>query len=102
VDWVSGGAFAIKKDLFEKIHGFDENFFMYFEDVDLCRRASSVGGKILYLPQFTIRHFGGQSYDDTRKQKVEYYQSQDYYLKKHFSRASAFFIALLRKVLRKV
>ena len=47
VDWVTGAAFFIKKDTFEKIGGFDENFFMYFEDIDLCHRIRKNGGRII-------------------------------------------------------
>ncbi len=67
--WVSGAALLIRKDLFEKIGGFDENFFMYFEDVDLCQRVSSLGKKILLLTELIIIHHGGGSVDNKNQQK---------------------------------
>lgn len=83
-DWVSGTAFFISKKLFGEIGGFDENFFMYFEDIDLCKRIRNVGKKILYFPNFCVRHKSGESYQDKKTQKKDYYKSQEYYFKKHF------------------
>lgn len=98
VDWVSGAALAISKKLFDTCNGFDENFFMYFEDIDLCRRVQLRGQKILRLPQVSILHIGGQSYCDEKKQKAQYYVSQDYYFKKHTGVISLFFLTLLRRL----
>lgn len=83
VDWVSGTAFFIRRDIFEKIGKFDENFFMYFEDIDLCRRTRKAGKKVLYFPDFEVRHYGGESYKNKNWQKKNYYDSQEYYFKKH-------------------
>jgi GT2 family glycosyltransferase len=94
--WVSGASMFIRKELFEKLKGFDENFFMYFEDVDLCQRARKLGYKILYYPEFTIKHFGGKSFDNKKEQKKLYYQSQDYYFQKHFGKIKAKILKTLR------
>ncbi|EKD58954.1 MAG: hypothetical protein ACD_56C00020G0009 [uncultured bacterium] len=98
VDWVSGAAFLISKKLFLSIGGFDQNFFMYFEDVDFCQRIKGAGYNILRLPDFSVLHIGGQSYDNLSKQKSHYYQSQDYYFKKHFGLVAKILIKLLRNV----
>jgi GT2 family glycosyltransferase len=82
--WVSGAAMFIKKDIFQKLGGFDEKFFMYFEDIDLCQRARQLGYKILYFPNFQIKHFGGKSFADKKKQKKYYHTSQCRYFKKQF------------------
>jgi len=42
VDWISGAFFIIKKELYSKVGGFDENIFMYLEDTDLCKRISEL------------------------------------------------------------
>lgn len=81
-DWVSGAALAIKKEAFEKIGGFDEKFFMYFEDDDLCRRARKAGYEVLYWPKEAILHSGGKSYGNVFPQKVQFYKSLAYYIKK--------------------
>ncbi len=97
-DWVSGGAFAVRKKTFLECGGFDEKFFLYFEDIDLCKRLRSIGKKIAILPSVKVLHFGGKSVLNTKKQKEFYYQSQDYYFKKHFGTVLSLFIKTLRSV----
>ena len=57
-DWVSGGAMMIRRSLFSELGGFDENYFMYFEDVDLCLQAKKRGWKIAVCPEAKIFHMG--------------------------------------------
>lgn len=56
VDWVCGGAFIIRKNLFEKLKGFDENFFMYVEDMELCFRVRKSGYKTYFYPYSKVIH----------------------------------------------
>ncbi|MDI6778043.1 MAG: glycosyltransferase family 2 protein [Patescibacteria group bacterium] len=95
-DWVSGGAMMIRKDLFSELGGFDENYFMYFEDVDLCLRAKKKGWKVAVHPKAKIFHKSGQSFSDSREKKRYYYNSQDYYIKKNFGPFWAWFVKILR------
>lgn len=81
-DWVSGAALAIKRDVFEKIGGFDEEFFMYGEDMDLCRRAREAGFGVIYDPTLVILHSCGKSRESWMKQKMQFYKSSIYYLLK--------------------
>jgi GT2 family glycosyltransferase len=97
-DWVSGAALAISKKTFFECGVFDEKFFMYFEDVDLCRRVRDMDKKILILSQIEVLHHGGKSIENITKQKEQYYASQDYYFKKHFGILSAFIAKLLRNI----
>jgi len=99
-DWSSGAAMVVKRDIFDKIGGFDENIFMYFEDIDLCKRAREAGKKVFYFPQDEVAHFGGKSAKNKKKQKADYYKSQDYYFQKHFGRAYSKCIRGLRKIFR--
>lgn len=55
--WSSGAAFAIRREVFEKLRGFDEKIFMYGEDVDLSWRLRSYGYKIRYVPRSVIMHY---------------------------------------------
>lgn len=55
VDWVVGGSFLMRRDLFLKLHGFDERFFLFFEDADLCRRCRALGKKVVYDPSPVAR-----------------------------------------------
>lgn len=83
VDWVSGTALLIRKHIFENVGGFDENFFMYFEDQDLCLRVKELGFDILFYPHSEVLHFDGKCWPSTRSQKAAFYTSQDYFFSKH-------------------
>jgi GT2 family glycosyltransferase len=61
VGWLAGCFILIRSELLKKLDGFDEQFFYYYEDTDLCRRIWESGYPILYTPDFTITHLKGQS-----------------------------------------
>ena len=61
VDWVVGAFFMVRADVIKQVEGFDPRFFMYFEELDLCRRVIKKGMEVHYLPQVTVRHIGGAS-----------------------------------------
>jgi len=61
VEAVSGGAMAISRKVIDKIGLLDEKYFMYFEDLDYCRRARKAGFKVWYLPSAQITHEHGAS-----------------------------------------
>ena len=61
VGWLAGCFILVRADLLKRLGGFDEQFFYYYEDTDLCRRIWESGSSILYTPDFTITHLGGQS-----------------------------------------
>lgn len=83
VDWVVGAAFAVRRAVFEKAGGFDENIFMYAEDADLCRRIADMGGKIYFLPRAEVVHYRGKSSCLSNVRSVDYYKSRYYYHLKH-------------------
>lgn len=56
VDWVKGGLLMIKKEVFEKLKGFDENIFMYTEDMELCFRAKKRGYNTYFYPDVLVYH----------------------------------------------
>jgi GT2 family glycosyltransferase len=58
VDFVSGGFISFRKELFEKLNGYDKDYFMYVEDMDICYRAKKLGFKTFYLPFATLKHKG--------------------------------------------
>lgn len=99
-DWVAGTVLFIRKDLFEKLGGFDERFFMYFEDMDLCRRVRSSGKEVLFFPEFEIIHGSGKSYEDKRLQKKHYYDSMEEYLKKNHGVLSWWLVKAVRKLFK--
>jgi len=61
VDQVSGAAMLLRRDIWRDINGMDQRFFMFYEEVDLCKRLVDFGFKILYLPTARIIHLGGGS-----------------------------------------
>lgn len=63
VDWIAGSCFMTTRAAFERVGGLDEQFFLYWEDADYCRRLSAVGLKCTYLPTVTVQHMGGKSSD---------------------------------------
>lgn len=82
VGFVSGGFMMIKKDLFERLSGFDENFFMYIEDMDLCKRASEEGFDTYFTPDAVLVHESHGS--SSRSFAIEnIYKSLIYYHEKH-------------------
>ena len=63
VDWVSGACFLARREVLDRLAGFDESYFMYSEDVDLCWRAWRAGWRVAYEPAATVEHAQGASAD---------------------------------------
>lgn len=66
VGWVSGNFMVIRKEVFDSVGLFNDDYFMYFEDVEFCYRAKKAGFKIMINPEFAIKHLSGGSLDDPR------------------------------------
>jgi GT2 family glycosyltransferase len=61
VDWVPGAYAIIRRSALDAVGGFDERFFLYYEEVDLCRRMKAAGFAVRYWPDVVIMHHGGAS-----------------------------------------
>ncbi|OQW94400.1 MAG: glycosyl transferase [Beggiatoa sp. IS2] len=61
VDWVPGAFAIIRRSVLETVGYFDEQFFLYYEEVDLCKRIKTAGHEIWYLPEVVVVHLGGES-----------------------------------------
>lgn len=61
VDWICGASMMIRSKVFDVIGGLDENYFLYFEETDFCRRACSAGFPTWYVPESRVMHIAGQS-----------------------------------------
>jgi GT2 family glycosyltransferase len=87
VDIVVGAAMLIRRRVFEQVGGFDPNFFMYFEESDLCERIRKLGWRVHYFPQVSLIHWQGHSTQQTRalsdRLAMAYRRSQLYYYAKH-------------------
>jgi GT2 family glycosyltransferase len=61
VDWLSGACMLVRRAAFERVRGFDEGYFLYWEDADLCRRLRHAGYHVRYVPGSTAVHRVGHS-----------------------------------------
>jgi len=84
VDAVSGSFFCVRREVYESIGGFDEDFFLYGEDLDICYRIQQAGRKNFYFPGTSIIHFKGQS-SKTRmvRSYIDFYQAMIIFARKH-------------------
>ena len=98
IGWLTGACLMMRRDVFEQLGGFDESFFMYFEDKDICKRVNEAGWKVVYYPQTSLIHLLGGSSQDVKKSVNTYYRdSQLYYYQKHLG---TFQTAILKLYLR--
>ena len=61
VDWVSGSCLLVRREAFTEVGGFDERYFLYWEDADFCRRLRNAGWSIRFTPDARVLHVGGRS-----------------------------------------
>lgn len=85
-EWVSGACILLRRRALEQLGGLDERFFLYREDVDLCRRLTAAGWRLLFDPAATCVHEGGASGDRTALLTV-FARSRMLYARKHYSAA---------------
>jgi GT2 family glycosyltransferase len=96
VNWILGACIFIESELFRSIGGFDKDYFMFFEEVDLCKRVSGRGLKIAYVPSLAIQHIGSVSGKrDYCLYGIRTYSSKYIYISKHY----AFLYKALMKLL---
>ncbi len=88
VDAVSGAFMIIKKQLYDELGGFDEAFFMYGEDLDICYRAKEKGYKVVYFADAFITHLKGQSGLHKKSKNVIYHfhKSMQIFYDKHYKK----------------
>jgi GT2 family glycosyltransferase len=83
VSFISGAAMFIKKTTYSEVGGFDEAFFFYNEDVDLCWMLKKTGYRIIYCPETELIHLGGGSSHLIKGLSRQSFKSSLYMLKKH-------------------
>ena len=101
VDILSGAFMMVKKNILDKTGGFDEQFFMYAEDIDLSFRIRKSGYRNYYLSDTTMIHFKGESTKKDFRYIKMFYAAMELFLKKHFTGGrSSFQLFLLRLGMR--
>ncbi|MFK8004042.1 MAG: glycosyltransferase family 2 protein [Polyangiales bacterium] len=86
VDWVAGASLIVRREVFETIGLFDETFFLYFEETDLCRRAALAGHRCYYVVESRVAHVGSASTglkDQSSPMPRYWFDSRSHYFKKN-------------------
>lgn len=96
VDWAQSAALLLRTERSNAIGNLDEDFFVYGDEVDLCKRLADAGGHTLYLPGAKVFHREGLSHGDSAKRRiVEYHRGRDLYMRKHHGAAQAAIVRVL-------
>ncbi len=74
VDWVPTAFAALPRQVYNEVGGFDPRFFLFYEDVDICRRIKKAGYEIIYWPLIKVVHIGGQSSEALESEKMLSYR----------------------------
>ncbi len=102
IDSPSGAFYLSRKKILDKVNGFDEQFFMYGEDLDLSYRIKKIGYKILYYPLFHVTHLKytsglGIENNEVRKEiKKHFYDAMKIFYKKHYAKKNS---ALINRII---
>jgi GT2 family glycosyltransferase len=97
IDWVSGAAMLVRKTMFNAVGGFAKEYFLYYEDVDLCKKFNANRYKIRFIKDAKVIHYeGASSSSDYSKKKIAY-QSQEIYFKRWGSWVSRIGLKAIRK-----
>lgn len=108
VEALSGSCMFVRREVYEQVGGFDETFYMYGEDIDLCYRIQRAGWNVYYVHTTQIVHFKGES---TKRSNIDelktFYEAMHIFVKKHFGfapllvvflRLSIWYVAFTAKV----
>lgn len=88
VDWVSGACMLIRRQALEAVGGLDEQFFLYWEDADLCWRLHNMGWRIVYDPRVcVVHHVGGSSQHAAIRSLLAFHRSAYRLYRKHVTRS---------------
>jgi len=99
VDWVSGAAMMVRREIFRQVGLLDERFFMYVEDIEFCRRVRAAGWQVHVLPMLTVIHHIGRS---ARQREAAFYaaniESMDIDYRQRFSPLIVFWLHVLGSI----
>ncbi|MEL6838737.1 MAG: glycosyltransferase family 2 protein [Pseudomonadota bacterium] len=100
VDWLAGASLMMRQDVLDQIGLFDETFFLYFEETDLCRRAQKAGHQVMFLADSVVTHLGSVSTGMKEWKRVPdyWFNSRWYYFTKNHGKAYAACATLLHLI----
>jgi hypothetical protein len=101
VEQIIGAAMLIPRSVYESFQGMDERFFIYFEEVDLCKRLLDAGGEIWFWPEAKVQHLAGSSCEvDAVHARTIYIlrDSRRKYFEKHFGKLSTLALVLINRI----
>lgn len=101
IDQPPGACLMVNRSVIDKVGLMDENFFLWYEDVDWCLRIRKAGFDNYYFPGADFIHLGGGSFELERKELRERYsrESLEYYINKHFSKYSITLLRFLARIM---
>lgn len=102
VHWVAGTSMVVRRAVWETTGLLDEKFFMYFEDVDWCRRMRQTGWQVWYDPRVETIHLGGQSLKRNPRAQKAYEKSLCYFYTKHYPKAARSVLRVMLAVYRRL
>lgn len=95
VDWITGACMLVRRSVIAQVGGFDEGYFMYSEELDLCRRIKAAGWRIVYQPAGVVFHHESQSADqDVPARHLRFNRSKVRYILRWHGRQAAAFLRL--------
>ena len=97
VAYVTGADLMVRRSLLEQVGAFDTQFFMYYEETDLCKRLSDAGHAVVSVPQAEVCHYEGASFKTNRRREEMKAESRRYYYRKHLSAVERFFAIFAAK-----
>ncbi len=98
IDYVMGAFMLLKREVYERVGGFDDKIFMYVEETDWCYRIRKHGFSVVYWPDAAIIHYGGQSAIRGRRDQIlNAFRGFRYFYRKHYSKRSyTWLLAMIR------
>ena len=98
VDWISGACILTKKEFLDSINGFDENIFMYMDEIDLLYRAKKSNYKVFYYPYAKFIHLGSASSASRKYPILQVFNGLIYFYKKHYSAPNLILLIFMLKL----
>ena len=93
VDWLMGACLLIRREIYEAVGGMDEDYFMYSEELDYCRRIKEAGWRVVYLPDAQVVHHAGKSSEQAvAARHVAFQRAKLRYFRKFHGRFPAQFL----------